>query len=223
MPEISVSEAVSSRRSVRAYLDRPVDGAVLRRVLERAQMSPSGYNFQPWDTVVVSGEPLRALSDLIVGAAPQKPEEYQLVPPGIGPRHTDRRDAIMARRMDALGLARDDKAGRAALQARNFVFFDAPAALFTFVPREMGLPQWGDVGMWLQTVMLLLRGEGLDSCAQESLYIHGRLIKQFLGVSDETHVLWCGLAIGWRDPDAPINQYERPRAPLDEVARFVGF
>jgi nitroreductase len=223
MPEISVSEAVSSRRSVRTYLDRPVDAAVLRRVLERAQMSPSGYNFQPWDAVVVGGEQLRALSVAIRAAAPQDPVEYQLVPKGLTQRHKDRRDAIMERRMASIGLDRGDEAGRAAMQARNFEFFGAPAALFTFVPREMGPPQWGDVGMWLQTVMLLLRGEGLDSCAQESLFVHGRLIKQFLGVSDETHVFWCGLAIGWRDPDAPLNQYERPRAALDEVVRFVGF
>jgi nitroreductase len=223
MPEISVSEAVSSRRSVRAYLDQPVDAVVLRRVLERAQMSPSGYNFQPWDAVLVGGEQLRALSAAMRATSPQDPVEYQLVSKGLTQRHKDRRDAIMARRMASIGLDRGDEAGRAAMQARNFEFFGAPAVLFTFVPREMGPPQWGDVGMWLQTVMLLLRGEGLDSCAQESLFVHGRLIKEFLGVSDEAHVFWCGLAIGWRDPDAPLNQYERPRAALDEVVRFVGF
>lgn len=223
MPEISVSEAVASRRSVRAFLPDRVPLDVLRRVLERAQMAPSGYNFQPWEAVVVAGEPLRELSRLMLAAAPQKPEEYRLHPPGITARHTDRRDAITARRMDAAGIARDDAEARAALHKRNYEFFGAPAALFTLVPREMGLPQWGDVGIWLQTVMLLLRGEGLDSCPQESLYAHARLIKDFLGVSDATHVLWCGLAIGWRDPDAPINGYERTRAPLDEVVRFVGF
>ena len=223
MSTMNVSEAVLSRRSVRAFLDAPVPQDVLRRVLDVAQMCPSGYNFQPWDAVVVTGEPLQELSRRILTATPQEPEEYQLHPPGISERHIARRDAITARRMDALGIARDDAEARAALHKRNYSFFGAPTALFALVPREMGLPQWGDVGIWLQTVMLLLRGEGLDSCAQESLYAHARLIKEFIGVSDASHVLWCGMAIGWRNPEAPINAYERTRAPLDEVVRFVGF
>jgi nitroreductase len=77
--------------------------------------------------------------------------------------------------------------------------------------------------MWLQTVMLLLAGEGLGSCAQESLFVHARLIKDFVGVSDETHLFFCGLAIGHPDPDAPINTFERTRAPIADVVRLEGF
>jgi nitroreductase len=77
--------------------------------------------------------------------------------------------------------------------------------------------------MWLQTVMLLLREEGLDSCPQEFLSIYGRLIKQHIGVDDATNVFFCGLAIGYRAPDAPINQYERTRVALDRQVTFVGF
>ncbi len=87
----------------------------------------------------------------------------------------------------------------------------------------MGPPQWSDVGMWLQTVMLLLREEGLDSCAQEFMSIHARLIKAHIGVSDETHVFFCGMAIGYRDPANPVNAFERGRVALDEQVRFVGF
>jgi len=220
---LSIAEAVAGRRSIRAYLDRAVDEAVLRRVLGGAQMAPSGYNFQPWEGVVVAGDKLRELSAAMVAAAPQSPSEYQLVPKDLPERYKARRDAITGPRFAAAGIERNDEAGRAALQARNFEFFGAPAALFTFLPRVMGLPQWSDVGMWLQTIMLLLHGEGLGSCPQESLYVHGRLIKKFLGVSDESHVFFCGLAIGHPDPSAPLNRYERPRAPLDEVVRFTGF
>ena len=87
----------------------------------------------------------------------------------------------------------------------------------------MGPPQWSDVGMWLQTVMLLLREEGLDSCPQEYLWQRARLIKDHIGVSDETHIFFCGMAIGYRDPHAPINAFERTRVPLDEQVRFLGF
>jgi nitroreductase len=219
---MDIAQAVAARRSIRAYLDKPVDPAVLRRVIEQAQMAPSGYNFQPWEAVVVTGEKLGELSQLMLAAAPQDPVEYQLVPKELPQLYKDRRDGIVGRRMEAAGFERGDKDGMAKLAARNFEFFGAPAAMFTFVPRVMGLPQWSDVGMWLQTVMLLLVGEGLGSCAQESLFVHGRLIKDFLGVSDETHVFFCGMAIGHPDPNAPLNQFERTRAPIGEAVRFVG-
>lgn len=217
------ADQIAGRRSIRAYLDTPVDKAVLEAALAKAQFSPSGYNFQPWEAVVLSGDPLRQLSARMMAASPQEPAEYQLVPKGIGERYTRRRDEIVGRRMDAAGIARDDEAGRAAFQQRNFAFYGAPAALLTFIPRVMGPPQWSDVGMWLQTLMLLLHGEGLGSCPLESLFVHGRLIKDFVGVSDETHLFFCGLAIGWPDRDSPINRFERTRAPLGEVVRFEGF
>ncbi|MDG2004187.1 MAG: nitroreductase [Novosphingobium sp.] len=219
---MNIADAVANRRAVRAYLDKPVDPALLRRVIEAAQMAPSGYNFQPWEGVVVTGEKLRELSGLLLEAKPQDPSEYQLVPRGLPEFYKDRRDGIVARRMEAAGFERGDKAGMAAMQARNFEFFGAPAAMFTFVPRIMGLPQWSDVGMWLQTVMLLLVGERLGCCPQESLFVHGKLIKQFLGISDETHVFFCGMAIGHPDPDAPLNTFERTRAPTAEAVRFIG-
>lgn len=218
---MNVAGAVAGRRSIRAFLDKPVDLSLLRNILETAQMSPSGYNFQPWECVVVTGQRLSELSRLMLAAEPQDPPEYQLVPKGLPRIYKERRDAIVARRMEAAGLERGDAEGVARMQARNFEFFGAPAALLCFVPRVMGLPQWSDVGMWLQTIMLLLHGEGLGSCPQESLFVHGRLIKEFAGVSDETHLFFCGMAIGYPDPDAPLNRFERTRAPIDEVVRFM--
>jgi nitroreductase len=220
---MTFTDTIAGRRSIRAYLDKPVDKALLEGLLGKAQFSPSGYNFQPWEAVVLSGEPMQELSARMKAASPQEPAEYQLVPKGIGDRYKARRDETVGRRMDAVGIARDDEAGRAAFQQRNFEFYGAPAVLLTFIPREMGPPQWSDVGMWLQTLMLLLHGEGLGSCALESLFVHGRLIKDFVGVSDGTHLFFCGMAIGWPDLDAPVNRFERTRAPLSEVVRFDGF
>jgi nitroreductase len=221
--QISVSEAVASRRSIRAFLDTPVDLAVLRRVLGKAQMAPSGCNFQPWEATVLTGEPLRGLQAKLIAAEPQEPKEYDVIPAGITPQYMDRLGVITARRLEKEGIAREDVAARAASNARNWTGFGAPVLLLCYLPRVMGPPQWSDVGMWLQTVMLLLREEGLDSCAQESLAAHGRLIKQHIGVSDESHIFFCGMAIGYRDAAAPINHYERSRADLDDVVRFQGF
>jgi len=220
---MTVSEVVAGRRSIRAFRDRPVDLAVLRRVLEKAQMAPSGCNFQPWEATLLTGEPLRALQAKMAVAEAQRPGEYVVVPPEIPQNYRDRLAIITERRMAQEGIARDDAAARAASHARNWVGFGAPVLLLCYLPRVMGPPQWSDVGMWLQTIMLLLREEGLDSCAQESLAAHGRLIKDHIGVSDESHVFFCGLAIGYRDDEAPVNHYERSRMALDDVVRFVGF
>ena len=220
---MTVSDAVANRRSVRQFIDRPVPLETLRRVLEKAQMAPSGCNFQPWEATVLTGQPLRRLGEAIRASEVQSPEEYAVVPRDMPDLYRQRLFEIGEARFAALGIARDDKPARHANMARNYSFFDAPVVLLCHIPRVMGPPQWSDVGMWLQSIMLLLREEGLDSCPQESLSYYGRLIKQHIGVDDETHILFCGLAIGYRDADDPANTFQRPRAPIDEVIRFDGF
>lgn len=223
MQDLTVSEAVATRRSVRAFLDRPVDLATIRDVMDRARMAPSGCNFQPWEASVLTGEPLRELQSRMKQSPPQDPQEYDWSAPNASPSHLARLHALSAAMYGAEDIAREDKERREAFVAANVVSFGAPAVLFCYFPRLMGPPQWSDVGMWLQTVMLLLREKGLDSCPQEFLWQYARLIKAYLGVSDESHIFFCGLAIGYRDPDAPVKRFERPRVPLDEQVRFIGF
>ena len=220
---MNVIQAVASRRSVRAFLDKPVDPAALRRVLEAAQMAPSGCNFQPWEATVLTGRPLRELQKKMLAAPFQDPQEYAITPPDVPAEYPRRLKEIGQARARAEGIEEADKAARADVVRQNFVSFGAPVVLMCYMPRVMGPPQWSDVGMWLQTIMLLLRGEGLDSCPQEFLAMHGKLIKQFIGVSDETHIFFCGLAIGHADAEAACNTYERTRIPVDAAVRFVGF
>jgi nitroreductase len=223
---ISVSEAVASRRSIRAFLDRPIDPAVLRRVLERAQRAPSGGNVQPWNAVVLTGEPLARLEAAIAAALPQgraaRSTEYDIYPPALDGVYEERRVGVGEAMYAALGIPREDKKGRLEQFARNFRAFGAPVLMLVHTPRYMGPPQWSDIGMWLQTVMLLLRGEGLDSCPQESWAMYARQVRDCLALPDD-HIFFCGLAIGYRDPDAPVNRFAVPRAPLPEAVRFEGF
>jgi nitroreductase len=111
---------------------------------------------------------------------------------------------------------------REAFRRANMLSFGAPVLLLCHFPKLMKEAQWSDIGMWLQTIMLLLRGEGLDSCPQEYMGMFGRTIKDHLGLSEDT-MLFCGIAIGWRDPAAAVNAFERERVPLDEHISFVGF
>jgi nitroreductase len=119
-----------------------------------------------------------------------------------------------------LNIPREDKASRFAHLARNFRFFDAPAAFFCFIDKKMGLPQWSDLGMFLQTFMLLAQEAGLDTCAQEAWANRSQAVAQFVGAEDDL-MLFCGMAIGHKDPEAAVNSLVADRAPLDTWAKFV--
>ena len=223
MSSKTVTDAVLSRRSVRAFEDRAVPLDVLRRVMDTARWSPSGCNFQPWEATILTGEPLKALQAKMATSAPQQPEEYAVTPAGITPTYLARLHELGAAMYGAQGIERSDSERRAAFVSENTASFGAPALLLTYFPRFMGPPQWSDVGMWLQTIMLLLREEGLDSCPQEFLSLHGKLIKEHIGVDDESHIFFCGLAIGYGRNEEAVNTFQRQRVPLDEQCKFVGF
>ncbi len=219
----SVTEAMLSRRSIRAFRDRPVPLDVIRQVMDTARWAPSGCNFQPWEGAVLTGAPLRELQQKMLVSPPQDPKEYSWSDPEVLPECLARLHQVGADMYSAMNIERADKAARGDFMAQNLTSFDAPAVLLVYFPRVMGPPQWSDVGMWLQSVMLLLREAGLDSCPQEFLSLHARVIKDYLGVSDESHIFFCGIAIGYRIEDDPVNQFERKREELDAKVRFLGF
>lgn len=223
---MTVTEAVASRRSVRQFTDRPVDRVVLERVLEKARNAPSGGNVQPWNAIVLTGDPLARLTAAILSKAASEPMgsgfEYDIYPTGLEGRYEAQRRAVGHAMFESVGLAREDKAGRIAQMAQNWAGFGAPVQLFTYTRKYMGPPQWSDMGMWLQTVMLLLREEGLDSCPQEIWARYGAFMKRQLGIDDE-HIFFCGMAIGYRDAGAPINGFPVPRVALKETVAFEGF
>lgn len=222
---MKVSDAIASRRSVRGFLDKPVDGAVLRRVLERAARAPSGGNLQPWHIYALGGAELQQLKETVakrVFEAPKgEPTEYDIYPKVLGEPYLARRFQVGEDLYARLGIPRENRAARLQWFARNFMFFNAPVALFCYVNRNMGPPQWSDLGMYLENVMLLLREEGLDSCPQECWAIYPQTIGEFIKPPAEL-MLFTGMAIGWKDAADPANQLETQRAPLSEFAEFRG-
>ncbi|WP_252258205.1 nitroreductase [Erythrobacter aurantius] len=219
---MNVTEAVTTRRSIRAYLDKPVELETIRRVVDTARWAASGCNYQPWEATIVTGQPLKDLQAKITTTPPQA-AEYDWAAPGAEEAYKARLDGVSREMFGAMGIARDDGAARMAAMARNATSFDAPAVLFVYFPRLMKEAQWSDTGMWLQTVALLLREEGLDSCYQEYMALYADVIRDFLGLDKERYMFFCGMAIGYRDPDAPVNNFERERVPLDEQVKFLGF
>lgn len=221
---MSVSEAVDRRRSVRAFLPDAVPDAVLRDVLARAFRSPSGGNLQPWQIYVLNTDAMarfRAVMEPKIAENPMgEPTEYSVYPDKLTDPHRARRYEIGEALYAALGIPREDKFARLAWVQNNDRFFGAPAAAFCFIGRNMGPPQWSDLGMYLQTAMLLFEEAGYQTCAQEAWSRWPRTVSDFVGAPAET-MLFCGLAIGRADMTAPVNNFRSPRAPLDEVLRFV--
>src|SRR5262245_26956128 len=161
---MDVYEAVTSRRAVRGFTDEPVSQEVLERVLAAAAWSPSGSNLQPWHTYVVTGAKLAELKKLAVErvatGVPWDEREYEMYPPELKSPYRERRSAFGKERYSALGIAREDWEARQRAAIANWDYFGAPAGLFVYIDREMGPAQWADVGMYLQTVMLLDRKRG---------------------------------------------------------------
>ena len=219
---MNVTEAVTSRRSVRQFLDTPVDLETLKRVMDKARWAASGCNYQPWEASIVTGEPLVQLREKLA-QSPMGQLEYDWDAPKQEDAYKNRLYELSANMFDALGIARDDKEGRMKSMLRNRDSFDAPAVMFVYFPRLMKSPQWSDTGMWLQTVALLLREEGLDSCFQEFMAFYADPIREFLGLDHERYMFFCGMAIGYRDPDAPVNNFTRNRVPLEDQVKFLGF
>ena len=216
---MNVTEAVAYRRSVRGFLDTPVEIALVRDIVERSARAATGGNLQPWHVDLVHGAALDRLKEIMRGRMAEapggEPTEYDIYPPELKAPYKDRRFEVGEMLYGAIGIPREDRAGRMKWFARNFQFFGAPVALFLSLDRQMGPPQWGDAGMFLQNIALLLCEAGLDSCPQECWAIYPKTIGDFLGYPED-RILWTGMAIGYKDPDDPANALLPNRAPSSE-------
>jgi nitroreductase len=219
---MTVSEAVRARRSVRGFLDKPVDPDLIRELVELAARAPSGGNLQPWHIDVVGGPALEGFKCEIAAkimAGHKETPAYDIYPLELDDPYKARRFEVGEAMYGHIGIPREDRAARRMWFARNFAFFGAPVALFCTVERGMGPPQWSDLGMYLQTLMLLLVERGLASCPQECWAIYPESVTAFLGTPAD-RMLFCGMAIGYEDEGEPANRLRSSRAPVEEWATF---
>jgi nitroreductase len=217
-----VTDAVRARRSIRAFLPRPVPHATLREVLEEAARAPSGGNLQPWRLHVLTGDALERFRNVMrqrLTIPGSDALDYAIYPSPLGEPYRTQRFRCGEGLYAALGIERADKPARLAWFQNNYDFFGAPVGMFCFLDRQLGPPQWSDLGMYLQTVMLLLQERGIDSCAQECWSTYTTTVSRFLSTPPE-HLLFCGMAIGYADPAAPANTFRTERAALDDFAHF---
>jgi len=226
IPSTGVSEAVATRMSCRAFLKTPVPASLVQQILEAAKRAPSGGNLQPWHVYVLTGVPLAEFLDLIRTRLQASPTgegtEYDIYPRQLTEPYALRRFKCGETAYASINLPREDKPGRLKQFARNYELFGAPVGLFFAIDRQMGLGQWADLGMFMQTLMLLARERGLDTCPQEAWAVWHKTIASYLSMP--THLmLFCGMALGYADTSAAINQARTERAPLAEFASLRGF
>jgi len=217
-----VRDALKQRRSIRAFLDRPVDPALIEQLLDAARHAPSGANIQPWQVAVVAGATKQALQEQIeqaFHAGQQGSMDYQYYPLQWRPPYRARQLSCGLQIYGALGIERTDKQRRREQWVANYRAFDAPVCLFFLIDADMQAGSWLDCGMFIQSLMLAAVEEGLATCALASVGEYPAIVKATLGF-DEQSTLLCGMALGYADHDAPVNSYRTPRADVHTFTHY---
>ena len=220
----SFFELCAERRSMRGYLPTPVAPEVLERLLVCARRAPSGANLQPGSFTWVKGEVREAMSADLVRAwrdGEAEVEDYDYFPKPMPMTLRKRQVAAAQALYGALGVTRDDRAGRDAQFERNFCFFDAPVALVVTMEHGFGSGGYMDLGMSLYGLMLAAQAKGLSTCAIGALASYPSLIRQHLGLDASSHIV-CGMALGYADPAAPVNTTRTTRCDLDDYFKVIG-
>lgn len=217
-----VHEAIERRVSTRAFKSAPVPSARVRILIERARRAPSGGNLQPWNVHALAGS---ALDELKASAAANpfgEAPEYEVYPQALWDPYRSRRFECGEDLYATIPIPRHDKAARLGQLARNGTLFGAPVGLFVCIDRNLGPPQWSDLGMFIQSFMLLATEDGLATCAQEYWSRYPVTLARLLALPQH-QMVFCGIALGHPEPDAPINRLRTRRAPFDEWATMRGF
>ena len=221
-----VEEAISSRRSIRAFLPTPVPQQTIENILDTAARAPSGTNIQPWKTYVLTGDSLAGLSRAILKvyndpeSAKDHTVEYAYYPREWVSPYIERRRKIGWDLYGLLGITRDDKQKMHHQHGRNYCFFDAPVGLMFTIDRVLEQGSWLDYGMFLQNIMIAARGNGLDTCPQAAFTPFHRVISEYLNIP-ETQSVVCGMSLGYADPNAVENSLTTEREPLDHWVTFL--
>tara|TARA_Y100000768_G_scaffold202690_1_gene152509 strand:+ start:1286 stop:1945 length:660 start_codon:yes stop_codon:yes gene_type:complete len=217
---MDVTEAVDSRKSIRAFLDKAVDDSLIKELLEKASRAASGGNLQPWKIYVINGKTMNSFHKFQSEWTEPETPAYAIYPENLKEPYKTSRYEVADDMYSLLGIEREDKEARFKQVLKNYEFFGAPAAFFCFVDRQMGRPQWSDLGMFLQTFMLLAREAGLDTCPQEAWAMKQESVTAFVEAPDEL-MLFCGMAIGYQDESEKVNELRTSRRPIEDWTVFL--
>ncbi|EJF89893.1 nitroreductase [Bartonella melophagi] len=218
-----IFQSILSRKSIRAFTDQPVEQETIKKILKLAARAPSGANLQPWQVIVITGDMLQKvgeeLSRLVLSGVKGK-REYHYYPRQWREPYLSRRRKVSLDLYKSLGIQKGEQEKMLRQHARNFSFFGAPVGLLFTMDQDMEIGSWLDLGMFMQTIMLVARGFGLDTCPQAAFADYHKQICTLLSISFEQRLI-CGMALGYRDANAPENNFETEREPIENFVRFV--
>ena len=219
---MEILEGIKTRRSVRGFKSKSIPQGVMKKILQAANNSPSYTNTQPWEVMVVSGKKKNELGRKLLELAREKaPTSPDLpIPKGWPPALEERSREHGARRLNTLGVARDDEVGREKLRLMNFEFYGAPCAVFLFIDGSLG--EWSifDMGLFAQNLTLAAHSLGVESCLQASVTNYAPEIKKFFGI-EESKKLVIGISLGYPDEKAKLNVYRSIKQNPDQFTRWA--
>jgi len=220
---MSLTEVLENRFSVRAFLDKPVPEEILKKIFTAAQLAPSNCNVQPWQVYVVSGSQKDALKDkltqaLMSGNPPNPDFDWGIRYEGI---HRDRQFESANALYGSMGIERSDKEARMKVLIRNWTFFDAPHVLFFTMEKYLNIMGAVDMGIYAQTLTLLMSEKGIGSCFQGALGQFPDPVRAFLNIPDGQGILF-GMSFGYADEKAVVNTTRTDRVPIDTSVVFSG-
>ncbi|ENX39459.1 nitroreductase [Acinetobacter sp. NIPH 2100] len=225
-----VDEAITSRHSVRAFLDTSVEAQTIKDILSVASRAPSGTNVQPWKVYVVTGQKRAEMINRVCAAqielfqkpelAAQYPETFAYYPETWISPFIDRRRANGWGLYGLLGIQKGEKEKMAAQQLRNFQLFDAPVALYFTVNKIMGIGSKMDISMMIQNVMVAAKARGLDTCPQAAWNHFHPIVLDILGAPEDEELV-CAVALGYADPEHIVNTFITPREPVENFTVFL--
>jgi nitroreductase len=216
---MKVSEAIASRKTIRAFKSDPVSRETVEKLLTLSARAPTGGNLQPWKVYALLGpardELVRRVTEKRKASPMGMPPEYHIYPPDLTEPYKSRRHRVGEMMYATLGIPREDKMARINFFAGNWEFFGAPVGLIFTIDRQMQQGQWSDLGMFMENIMLLAREYGLHTCPQEAWALFHPEIREYLSVP-QNELIFCGMALGYADESAAVNTLVTERAPLAE-------
>lgn len=220
---MSLTDILNNRYSVRAFRKDPVDQTLLETIFSAAQRAPSNCNVQPWQTYVVSGSKKDELKNLLVATVMKQQQpapdfNWQVAYQDI---HRERQFGSAAALYSAMGIERDDKMKRNMAMLRNWAFFDAPHVAFFTMDKYLDIMGAVDIGIYAQTLTLLLKEQGIDSCMQGALGQFPQPLHDFLQLPEGRGILF-GMSFGYADDNADANRCRTERAALEDAVTFIG-
>ncbi len=222
---MDVVEAIKSRKSIRAFLDKPVERKIIEEILNCAVWAPSWGNTQPWEFLVVNGDLLKKIADRNEEKfrAGEKPSPDLEMPEKWPEVYRSRYIAVGKALFTAMGIKRGDREARERHYINMQRFYGAPCVIYICIDSAL-VAHYAtlDVGAVTQNICLVAPEYGLGTCIMAAAVHYPDIIRELTGLSEEKRLV-LGIAMGYPDPEAPANSFRSTRTPAEKITLWCGF